>query len=202
MRGFKIAAWGSASEAKLLLSPFHGVRRQTILAAYFGSAAGMQNFGRENMTKVNRIPTSALVIVCDARRAIFLRNNGAPIRPELAVEAEISRSADEASRKSDRPGRRPDRVSSGGEKGPLSAMEEPDWQRRDADRFAADICLKLEAALNEKGANALIVAAAPEMLGMLRKHMPEGVRQKIISEIDKDLTNVPRSEIVDTIFEY
>lgn len=57
-----------------------------------------------------------------------------------------------------------------------------------ADRFALEVCNALESARNEGAFGKLYVVAAPQFLGLLRKHQSTPLKQMIAGEVDKNLT--------------
>ena len=92
------------------------------------------------MKKLEKLPKDALVVACDSRRALFLRNTGTTMNPELVTEHHMDAPPNPANRdqQSDRPGRLPDQKVGGG-KGPVSAMEQSDWQARNEEEFATKV---------------------------------------------------------------
>ncbi len=85
------------------------------------------------------LPHDALVVVCDARRALFLRNEGDEVFPNLKVErhAEAPELGSNAATGMDRPGRTQNVV------GPTSAVE-ADRQREAKVHFAEETMRTLE----------------------------------------------------------
>ena len=136
-----------------------------------------------------RIAHDDLVLVADGRKSLFLRNEGDPEHPNLVVEDQAAH-ADLADRdmKTDAPGRAMSQVS-----GRQSTMEEPDYHQIEEDRFAADTALMLKQKADEF--EKLIIIAPPRTLGELRKHYDKAVADKIVAEIDKDLTRHPTDKI-------
>ena len=57
-----------------------------------------------------------------------------------------------------------------------------------ADRFALEVCSQLESARNSGAFRKLYVVAAPQFLGLLRKHQSPSLRQMVAGEVDKNLT--------------
>lgn len=153
------------------------------------------------MSEMYKIAQDAVVLACDAHKALFLRNVGTPRTPKLATEEVLEAEKTGEVRDSDRPGRLPDKISAGGDKGPRSAMEQPDWHRMDAEAFAVRICAMLEK-MHRKGAlDEVLIAAPPEMLGLLRRHMPADLEPFIKHEIHKDLTKMPIDRLTRVIAE-
>ncbi|UCG72997.1 MAG: host attachment protein [Chromatiales bacterium] len=94
---------------------------------------------------------------------------------------------------SDRPGRSFD---SGGQG--RHAME-PRTNAHDEEesRLARDIAATLSVAQREGDYNSLIIVAAPRLLGRLREVLPAAVRQRVVVEIDKDLTAYDAGQLTD-----
>lgn len=151
--------------------------------------------------EIRRIPNDTLILVCNASKALFLRNAGTAMTPRFEIENSLKAPSAGEPRNADRPGRRPDRTGSGGEKGPRSAMEEPDWHKMDADDFASQVCWKLAALLQQAPHMEMILVAPPEMLGFLRRHMPDSVTSRVREEIAKDLTSMPVARITEIVVE-
>lgn len=132
-----------------------------------------------------------LVLVADGRKALFLRNEGDGVHPNLVVEhAEARINPADHEQKTDGPGSVANMMAS-----PRSTVSEVDFHRMEEDRFAADIAaiLKERALANEF--ESLIIAAPPHTLGELRKHYHVEVADRLTGEIPKDLTGHPIPEI-------
>jgi protein required for attachment to host cells len=138
------------------------------------------------------IPNSALVLVSDGRRALFLRNRGTPKAPELIMERGLESEKNPPSREqgTDRPGRKPgtDGVSQ-------SAIEETDWHDQAEERFAAAVAETLYQMEHAREFSDLVVVAPPKMLGDLRARLHQEVADCVVAEVPKDLTSHPIPEI-------
>ena len=91
---------------------------------------------------------------------------------------------------------RPGRASSGGGVGARSAMEyssDPVAVRER--RFVENVAEELEKHLQAGEFERLIVAAAPTALGDLRPAFSKGVKDTIVAELPKDLTNIPTAKL-------
>ncbi len=140
---------------------------------------------------------NTLVVVADGRKALFLRNEGDGVHPNLVVEhAEDRINPADRDQKTDAPGRSFASMGSA-----RSAMEEVDFHQQEEDRFAADIgaMLKQRALANEF--ESLIIAAPPHTLGELRKHYHVEVANRLTGEVPKDLTGQPVPEIEKVLIE-
>ena len=140
-----------------------------------------------------KIPRHATILVCDARKALLLSNHGDEDLPDIrlieVLQAEPNPKAEKQG--TDRPGR----LSDGAGGTHRNAVEQTNWH----DRAETDFAIRLTSLLAERHGetpySALIIVAPPVMLGDLRKHMPAAVAKAVVTELDKDLVNVPVDEI-------
>ena len=131
------------------------------------------------------------VVVMDGERALFLRNDGDTVHCNLQVFREIKQhNPANRDQVSARPGRLND--STGGHK---SAVEETDWHRLAKGRFAVEIADRLLVQERKGRFEELILVAPPQVLGAIRKAIGKSVRDKIVGELDKDLTSHTIDEI-------
>jgi len=72
-----------------------------------------------------------------------------------------------------------------------------DPRRHNQQVFAHDIAQYLGAAAERHAFERLVLVAAPQMLGDLRKCLPESARAKVTSELAKDLVHVPLHKLSD-----
>ena len=138
------------------------------------------------------IPTGALVMVGDGRRALFLRNTGTPRHVELLTEQVMEIDNPPTHEQgSDRPGR----VHEAALSGRRSALEPTDWHDIEEHRFARKVAAAMEQMVRAGWAKALIVVAPPKTLAELRNAFHPDVKAYIVAEINKDLTRHPLGEI-------
>jgi protein required for attachment to host cells len=136
------------------------------------------------------IPNETLILVADGEKALFLRNKGDAAYPNLIVEGkELHENPPTGEQGTDRPGRTMD------DAGHRAAMEETDWHRLEKGKFAADLATMLFHKAEKNAFDRLIVAAPPQILGELRKHLHKTVVERIIGDVAKDLTRLPVYEI-------
>ena len=138
---------------------------------------------------------NTLVVVADGRKALFLRNEGDGVHPNLVVEhAEDRINPADRDQKTDAPGSTASSIGSA-----RSSMQEVDFHQQEEDRFAADVgaMLKERALANEF--ESLIIAAPPHTLGELRKHYHKALAAILSGEIPKDLTGHTVADIQKTI---
>ncbi|MBI4725490.1 MAG: host attachment protein [Rhodomicrobium sp.] len=75
------------------------------------------------------------------------------------------------------------------------AIEREDPRRREKERFAQSLAADLDRRLGNNEFDRLIIAAAPETLGVIRSALSEKVRAVILSEVAKDLTKLTNLQI-------
>ena len=151
------------------------------------------------MPRLQRLPTSATIVVCDARKALFLQNEGTPIHPSLRLQRSLEAGSTQGDRdlKGNPPGRRFDAPGANGPRGPRSAMEEPDFARLDEEAFAHDIAGECTRRLEAGGTDSLVLAAPSRMLGALRDALPASHRGAVLAEVPKNLTRHPVDELAE-----
>ena len=141
------------------------------------------------------VPTNALVLVSDGRRARLLRNQGTPVKPQLIVEKAIDRvNPPTREQGTDRPGRK-----HGTDGHARSAIEPTDWHQLDEQRFAAEIADLLYKLGHAGNYEELVVVAPPKMLGDLRAKLHPEVKGAVIAELARDLTQYSVPEISDML---
>lgn len=117
-----------------------------------------------------RIPYDALVLIGDGRKAIFYRNKGDGEHPNLIVEEVLSQQNPPP-------------------QGPAIETDAAvNWQQIEESRFADEIAAALYKAAHDGRYDKLIVAAPPKTLGELRKAFHKEVSERIVAEVNKDLT--------------
>jgi len=134
---------------------------------------------------------NTVVLVADGRKMLFLRNDGDQEYPNLKVEH---------AEEQDNPATR-DQVTdrAGGASSPQgashSSMGGADAHQVEEDRFAADAADLLRKRALAGSYDKLIVVAPPRTLGELRKHYHKEVSDRLVGELDKDLTGHPIPDI-------
>jgi protein required for attachment to host cells len=138
------------------------------------------------------IPSDALVFVGDGRKALFLRNAGDALFPNLVTER-VYEDENPPTREqgTDRPGRAVNSAATTHR----SSVEATDWHEIEQHRFTNRVAAAMEEMVRASDAKALVVVAPPRMLAELRQAFHADVKERIVAEIDKDLTNFPVSEI-------
>lgn len=138
-----------------------------------------------------QISNSALVLVSDGRRALFLRNKGTPKSPELVLERGLEgENPPTREQGTDRPGRK-----HGTDGNNRSAVDQTDWHQQAEERFAAAVAETLYQMEHAHEFDELVVVAPPKMLGDLRAKLHEEVAACVVAEVPKDLTTHSVPEI-------
>lgn len=130
-----------------------------------------------------KIPHNAFVVVGDGEKVLILRNEGDEVYLNLKVE-QLFEQENPPTREqgADRPGRSNDSFTH------KSAMGDTDWHRLEETRFAKDIAARLYTLAHAGRFDRLVVVAPPRTLGEIRAALHPEVRQRVILELDKDLT--------------
>jgi len=135
------------------------------------------------------IHPQARILVCDGRKALILRNDGPAGAPKLSVEREIHAEAPSSHSRDlgvDRAGRTAQRQ--GGRLGPRSAVEEVDFHSTEEEKFVRDTLADFTAHCERNGVHEVVLIAPPRALAVLRKAGSKALLERVIGEIDKDLT--------------
>ncbi|AXI53577.1 hypothetical protein SuNHUV7_06350 (plasmid) [Pseudoseohaeicola sp. NH-UV-7] len=137
-----------------------------------------------------KLEHDAWIIVADGAKYLVLRNNGDTQFLDLRVIAKEDID-NPAARElaSDRPGRMPDDGHG------LSALQETDWHEVEKQRLCAELGTKLVSWAAQDRFRKLVVVADPKTLGGLRNAYGDKLQNKLVAEIDKDLTNMPVKQI-------
>ncbi len=131
------------------------------------------------------------VLVADGEKALFLVNDGDAEYPVLNVRREEHHeNPPTREQAANRPGRQ------GESSGPRRyAYEDTDWHRLEKERFADDLAELLYAQAHKHRFERIVICAPPQTLGELRDKMHKEVRDKVVGEVPKTLTNHPVDEI-------
>lgn len=136
------------------------------------------------------------VVVCDGRKTVILENIGDEQYPDLRTKSAIEvEDAPTSALGTDRPGRVHQSVGSA-----RSGVEQTDWHDRDEQEFLKALAARLDKAVLAKEVSHLVIVAPPRALGVLRKTFSQHVKDAVVTEIDKDLTGAPVSDIEQHLF--
>ena len=139
-----------------------------------------------------KIPHNAFVFVGDGRKALFLRNEGDEKFPNLKTENVFE---DVNPLTHEQGSERPGHLSKGLISGQRSAVEPVDWHHIEEHRFTRKVAAAMERVVRERKVPALVVVAPPKTLADLRSAFHADVKERIIAEINKDLTKHPVGDI-------
>lgn len=137
------------------------------------------------------------VLVADSEKALFLENTTDAQNPNLKV-----RRKDEQENPSDREqsANRPGRFNDGPSVH-RSAVDDTDWHQLAKERFASDLADRLYKMAHKGKFDRLVLVAAPEVLGELRKNLHKEVADCVVGEVSKNLTNHETSKIEEMVKE-
>jgi protein required for attachment to host cells len=137
-------------------------------------------------------PSDTWLLIADSEKALFLRNVGDAHAPNFEVTHTLSQvNPPTSSQGTDKPGRFND-----GPSVQRSVVQNTDWHELEKMRFAEDLAKQLLRLVQAEGVKRLVVAAAPAVLGDLRKFLHPDVQAVILAEVPKTLTNHPTEEAV------
>ncbi len=161
-----------------------------------------------------QLPHNTVVLVADGRKMLFLRNQGDATQPDLRVESkQIHPNPKDGDQKRDQSGQASSTQSGSGapqvaQGGSMHAsgggaqfapsrgtMGETDFHQLEEDKFAAEVAELLRKRALANDYEKLIVVAPPRTLGELRKQYAKEVEQRLVGELDKDLTGHPVDQI-------
>jgi len=155
----------------------------------------MMQEGIFKMQKI-KVHSGDWVVVCDGRKALILENRGDEKFPNLHTKeafehADLPTHVQGASA----PGRVHQSMGTA-----RSTVEQTDWHDEAERAFLHSLANKLDRALKIGETKALIIAAPPRALGMLRQIYTPLIRHALRSEIDKDFVKLPVYEIEKRLF--
>lgn len=131
------------------------------------------------------------VLVADGEKALFLRNLTDAENPNLEVIRKKEQdNPPDIEQSANRPGRMHDTGP-----GHRSAMDDTDWHELAKERFADDLADLLYKMAHKGRFKRIVLVCNARTLGELRDKMHKEVSDKVVGEIDKDLTNHPLDEI-------
>jgi len=134
-----------------------------------------------------KLPHDGVVLVSDGRRALFLKNQGDDVYPNLQVESVLLAP--------DNPPAREQGTEEPVIRGERHTIEQPDHHDRAERRFAAEVADAINLVCTRGDVKAIVVAAPPRTLAQLRIRFSDAVKQKILVEVNRDLTKQPVFEI-------
>jgi protein required for attachment to host cells len=138
------------------------------------------------------MPRGGWVVVGDGRKALFLRNDGDALNPNLKITETLEAGPSEPTRAmgADKPGRVFASI-----RGRGAAVEETDLHQQAEDRFARMTALRIKHLRENEKVSWLALTAPPQTLAVWRKSLDAATRLVVVAEIPKDLTRHPVDEI-------
>ena len=135
-----------------------------------------------------------LIMAVDGARMSLFRNKGSVREPqlELLVEEE-HKSPSTVELGDDKPGRSFQSI--GNARG---AYETTDLHQQAEDEFALEMAELLVFHMHDDERRAVLIAP-PHALGLMRKHLPKDIRERLIAEIDKDYAGRTTSEVTELL---
>ncbi len=140
---------------------------------------------------MTQLKTGTWVLICDGEKALFLRNDGDAEAPDLNV---VRQKEQENPKDVDQSANRPGRMQDTGVR-QRSALDDTDWHELAKERFASDLADILYKQAHRGDFDRIVIVAAAKTLGALRAELHQEVTNKVVAEIDKDLTNHPLDEV-------
>ncbi|MEJ1415691.1 MAG: host attachment protein [Candidatus Sedimenticola sp. (ex Thyasira tokunagai)] len=123
-----------------------------------------------------------IVVADNSRARIFSADTPNSPLTEIATLAHPEARLHEGDLVSDQPGREHNPVSMSHDLG-----SESDAKHEEAVRFAGQVCQTLEHARNDGRFDELYIIAAPAFLGIMRKHEPSPLKQRVAGEVAKNM---------------
>lgn len=141
------------------------------------------------------IPNKSHILVMDGSKMFLFRNDGGPANPELTIiEHREQDSAPTQEQGSSGPGTGFQSFGSA-----RSSYEQTDFHQQDEDRFAVEAAEMLKDEVLAHRIDALIIVAAPQTLGELRKNFHTEVEKRVIGQISKNVAGHPTDQILAAI---
>ncbi|MFY9643058.1 MAG: host attachment protein [Rhodomicrobium sp.] len=136
-------------------------------------------------------PIRTYILIADGARAHLLLSEG---RGKPLAEVTGSEQQQEIKPDHEMSAERPGRVHESANVA-RHAIERDDLHRREKERFAQSLAEDLGRRLANNEYDRLVIAAAPETLGVIRSAMSEKVQAVILAEVAKDLTKLPNPQV-------
>lgn len=146
---------------------------------------------QENGEQMTELTEGTWVLVADGEKALFLENITDAEDPHFVVRREVAEANPPTREQGTAP---PGRRSDGGP-GQRSAMDETDWHKLERLRFADELADLIVRRHQAGGFTRIVLVASAEVLGELRAKLPRHVREAVVAEVPKVLTNHPIDRI-------
>ncbi|MCC6981739.1 MAG: host attachment protein [Bauldia sp.] len=140
---------------------------------------------------MTKIAHGTWVVVADGKKVLMFRNKGDSLFPHFELMREFTQdNPTTEAQGADRPGRVRESASA-----KRSAVEATDWHQLAEDRFAARVADELYTLAHHDEFQRLVLVAPPRILGVIRHSLHPEVRERIVAEAHKTLTQHPVVEI-------
>lgn len=141
-------------------------------------------------------PTITWILLAGGAHAQVVQNEG-PGKGVSAVKGATWEQHLDKSQEimADRPGRSFDRM--GDQRHSMEPTSDP--KRLQENAFLGEVCGYLDEAGREGRFDRLVLVAEPRALGLLRKQLGSGLKNKLYAEVDKDLSKAPLKELPDRL---
>lgn len=142
-----------------------------------------------------KVGAGTLVLVADGQKMLLFKNAGTAQNVQLEVISH-KEEANPPTREhgTDTPGRTHSRMDAR-----RSSYSETDWHDQSERDFAVQVAQGLEVAANRNPGSDLIVIAAPQTLGTLRKRYSQSTSARIRAELGLDLVNCTVDDVTKAI---
>lgn len=138
-----------------------------------------------------KLKTDTWVVVADGNKYLILNNQGWPDHLDLRVlkhdEIDVPPTQELAR---DRAGRQQDKFRHG-----VSGFKQLDEHEARETAFAKELVTKLNQRAEQKKFTDIVIIADPETLGEMRPDYSRLLKECLVAEIAKDLTNLPIPDI-------
>lgn len=135
-----------------------------------------------------------LIVVADRETARFFRHAspGATLEPSGGIDRPSP-----GDRNADRPGRMFESANQA-----RHAMDPPtSYQELERQAMAADVANVVHAAIDDFEVDRVVLIAGPKILGELRQALRDSVRERVVLEIDKHLTQLADNQLAHRLTE-
>ncbi len=134
----------------------------------------------------------AKLLVCDGQKALFIQNDGWPGQPIFKVVHEMhwDESQHTADLGTDKPGRVRSMLG-----GPISSIEPADWHAEEEDAFVKKALQEFTKLCEKDKTREVVFVAPPKALAVIRKAASKALMERVVGQLDKDLTKHPIYEI-------
>ena len=135
------------------------------------------------------------LLVCDASRAHLLEEKEENQFSHLESFEHAESRAKVRDLMADQNGRKPDGKVGGSSGHRPGAAPDTDPKEVEAQKFARELAQRLEKGLDDHAYDALILAAPPHFLGLLRGELGDQVSKRVEASIDKDYVSLETREL-------